>query len=328
MHSRALSRSLVLAAGLLIPASGFASFHEVKIVEVFPGTFAQPNAQYVVLQAWADGQNFVNGHSVLFFDHTGASAGSFTFDHNMANGLDQMKMLIATSEALALFGGMTGDLTMTPVIDPLGGKICWDFGHYDCMAWGNYTGSSSMVGTPFNTPVGLELGRAARRRLDICMNPTILESCDDTDDSDNDFIMSLPAPKNNANESGTLPSSACGNSTVEGLETCDDGNSNGGDGCSAACRWEPDKVVPTGINVDLQPAAQALNGILEPGESGSRRHDLAEQRRRPDPESHRGGLAVHRPRRRHVHDRGGRRRLRRRRRRQPSRTARRSRATR
>jgi cysteine-rich repeat protein len=266
VHSRALSISRILAACLLVPAAASATFHEVKIVEVFPGTVAQPNAQYVVLQAWAGSQNFVDNHSLFFFDHTGAGAGSFTFDHNMANGANQMKMFVATAEASALFGSLGADLVMTPSIDPLGGKVCWDVNNFDCMAWGNYAGSSTGVGTPFNTPVGLELGRAALRRLDICMGPTTLDSCDDTNDSDADFVMGLPAPKNNAGTSGTLPSSSCGNSAVEGLETCDDGNAAGGDGCSAACRWEPDKVVPTAISVDGASGAQFFNGILEPGE--------------------------------------------------------------
>ncbi|WP_437736461.1 CotH kinase family protein [Sorangium sp. So ce1335] len=35
------------------------------------------------------------------------------------------------------------------------------------------------------------------------------------------------------------PAIACGDGDVEGLETCDDGNTTGGDGCSARCRVEP-----------------------------------------------------------------------------------------
>ncbi len=37
---------------------------------------------------------------------------------------------------------------------------------------------------------------------------------------------------------GIVPSQ-CGNSVIEGGETCDDGNTNGGDGCDAACKLEP-----------------------------------------------------------------------------------------
>ncbi|MGK3984803.1 CotH kinase family protein [Sorangium sp. So ce136] len=35
------------------------------------------------------------------------------------------------------------------------------------------------------------------------------------------------------------PALACGDGELEGLETCDDGNTAGGDGCSARCRVEP-----------------------------------------------------------------------------------------
>ncbi|KYF61834.1 spore coat protein H [Sorangium cellulosum] len=35
------------------------------------------------------------------------------------------------------------------------------------------------------------------------------------------------------------PAIACGDGDVAGLETCDDGNTTGGDGCSARCRIEP-----------------------------------------------------------------------------------------
>jgi cysteine-rich repeat protein len=99
------------------------------------------------------------------------------------------------------------------------------------------------------------------------MGPTTLESCDDTNDSDSDFVMGLPTPTNNAGETGTSPTSACGNSTIEGLETCDDGNAASGDGCSAACRWEPDKYVALAMDLDLPAGAVANNGVLEPGET-------------------------------------------------------------
>ena len=56
----------VFAAGLAAPAS--ASFHLMKVVEIFPGTAAAPNAQYVVLQMYSAGQNFVGGHAVTVFN--------------------------------------------------------------------------------------------------------------------------------------------------------------------------------------------------------------------------------------------------------------------
>jgi len=267
---RSRTRSLLgLAVGVaLIPAAASASFHEVKIVEIFPGTKLQPTAQYIVLQAWNSNQNFENGHSIVIYDATGTQSATFTFDHDMANAANQMKMFIATPEAATLFNLPTVDLSMdSATLNPLGGKICWDTLNFDCVAWGNYTGSSTGVGTPYNAPVGLELGQAAKRRLDICMGPTTLESCDDTDDSANDFLAGAPTPMNNAGTAGTSPASTCGNLMLEGLEECDDGNTTDGDGCSAVCRWEPDKVVPSSLSLDEPAGAQASNGVLEPGET-------------------------------------------------------------
>lgn len=44
----------------------------------------------------------------------------------------------------------------------------------------------------------------------------------------------------------------CGDRRVEGEETCDDGNTENGDGCSADCRWETLPECPDGyVSVDL-----------------------------------------------------------------------------
>jgi hypothetical protein len=73
------------------------------------------------------------------------------------------------------------------------------------VAWGNYTGAAAGVGTPFNAAGGLESGMAAIRRLDISGGAMTLESADDTDDSDNDFVAGMPAPRNNAGVVGVAP---------------------------------------------------------------------------------------------------------------------------
>ena len=40
-------------------------------------------------------------------------------------------------------------------------------------------------------------------------------------------------------DGGGTPTATCGNGSVESGETCDDGNTNPGDGCSATCQTEP-----------------------------------------------------------------------------------------
>ena len=261
--------ALVLAA-LAAASPALASFHLMKIKEVFPGTADSPNAQYVMIQSYAAGQNFLGSHKIHVYNAAGAEvAGSpFTFPGTVANGPNQMEVLIATAEAASLFS-ITADLSMTAVLPLTGGMVCWDA--IDCVAWGSYHGSATLpspTGTPFNAPVGLVRGQAMQRRLDICMGAATLEACDDTNDSANDFAFATPAPKNDAGTAGTLPSSTCGNGVVEGLESCDDGNTADGDGCSAVCRWEPTGAQAQALGVDDSASTPpANNSILEPGET-------------------------------------------------------------
>ena len=257
----------VAAAAMFSPDS----FHLIKIKEVYAGSQASPNAQYVVLQMYAAGQNLVNGKEVRYFSRTGALLNSFAFTANVPVALDQSTILVGFTDA-ATFFSVTLDRTVNPIMDPLGGKVCFHdpagLGDIDCVSWGSYTGNSGGVGTPANDPVGLERGVAWRRRLDICGSPTILDGCDDTDDSANDFRPVTPAPRNNAGINGTIPTAVCGNSMVQSLEQCDDGNLSPGDGCSAVCRSEPPAFAPFALSTITGPTN---NGVIEPGDSASLR---------------------------------------------------------
>ena len=212
-----------------------ANFHFMKIVEVFPGTAASPNAHYIVLQMYTGGQNVLANHVATVFDAAGTSIGTLTFTSNVANGLNQDKVLIATTQAASFFS-VTADLTMGAILPLAGGKICFET--VDCVAWGNYTGSATGVGTPYNASTGLLSGLAAKRRLNIAGLPTVLDSTDDTDVSANDFVTGLPAPVNNARVSGSIPANVCLNGVIEGLESCDDGNNNNVDACPNTCSFD------------------------------------------------------------------------------------------
>jgi cysteine-rich repeat protein len=213
-----------------------ATFHLMKVVEIFPGTAASPSAQYVVIQMYASGQNLVGGHALTVFNGAGAVVGTFTFTGNVANGANQAKILIATSQAETFFG-INADLVMSASMLSSGGKVCWA-GTIDCVAWGAYTGSSAGVGTPFNAGGGLTCGRAAARRLNLSGSSTVLDAGDDTDNSANDFAFATPVPRNNAGAMGTVPPATCGDGAIEGLEQCDDYNHMSGDGCSSTCQLE------------------------------------------------------------------------------------------
>ena len=265
--------SLLLAALLAAapPLSAPNTFHFMSVKEVYAGSDAAPTAQYVMLQMYFSGQNFVSGHQVRLFDAAGTQVGVFTFPADVPNGNDQATILIATAAAQAFFN-VPPDLIMNPVLSPLGGKACfWDvFSNHDidCVAWGGYVGPPAGVGTPFNAPVGVQRGEAIRRRLDICGSGTNLDQCDDTQDSANDFRAVVPAPRNNLGAAGIIPGSTCGNSVVQALEQCDDGNTANSDGCSSTCRREPAAFSARALAVDPTASAGADgNGVLEAGET-------------------------------------------------------------
>ena len=225
------------AGGLLaLSLPAMATFHLMKVVEIFPGTAASPSAQYVVIQMYASGENLVGGHALTVYNAGGSVVGTFTFPGNVPNGANQAKILIATSQAESFFG-LSADLVMSASVLSAGGKVCWA-GTIDCVAWGSYSGSSTGVGMPFNANGGLTSGRAAARRLNISGSATVLDGTDDTDNSATDFVFATPAPRNNAGTMGMIPPSTCGNGDVEGLEQCDDYNRTSGDGCSSSCQLE------------------------------------------------------------------------------------------
>ena len=265
--------SFVLAASLA-GYNPFATFHLMSVKEVYPGSDAAPNAQYVMLQMWSPGQNFVAGHQIRLHDVGGNVVSTLTFPSAVPNGADQATILIATPEASAFFapgGPLPVDLTMPPTLSLLGGKACFfdPFSqvNIDCVAWGGYSGDPADVGAPVNAPVGLMRGIAFRRRLDVCGSPAILDGCDDTGDSANDFRPVAPFPINNPGVPGAIPASTCGNGAVQSLEQCDDGNLANGDGCNNACRREASAFTPQALAVDPTAGANSDgNGVLEPGE--------------------------------------------------------------
>jgi cysteine-rich repeat protein len=72
----------------------------------------------------------------------------------------------------------------------------------------------------------------------------------------------------------------CGNGVIQPGEQCDDGDTSGGDGCSAACTIEP------GFTCSGQPSAcipiVCGNGVLQPGEQCDDGNTAAGDCCRPD----------------------------------------------
>jgi cysteine-rich repeat protein len=230
-----IALAAALVAGVALPT--LANFHLMQIVQVFGGTPAAPQAQYFMLQSYAFGQDQLAGHTYEIYDASGALTEAGVFPENVANSASQMNVLLATAQAESFFN-VDADVQIPAEIMAAGGRVCFNNG-IDCVAWGNYAGGGCGVGAPFNsTSGGLHPGRAAKRKLDTAGDPNQVDPGDDTNNCSTDFADALPSPRNNANILGTIPPSTCGNGVVEGVEQCDDHNTNSGDGCSNTCATE------------------------------------------------------------------------------------------
>jgi hypothetical protein len=186
----------LIAACLATPAPALATFHEMSIREVYPGSSAAPEAEYVELQMWAAGQNHVGGHVLKTYDASGNVTAANTFAADVAEGANQSTILLATPAAEAEFGvsADTG-LASGNELDPSGGAACWET--LDCVSWGDFNGSlPSPAGSPA-VPAGIPDGMALRRTITPGC-PTLLEPTDDRDNSAADFSPVFPAPRPNS----------------------------------------------------------------------------------------------------------------------------------
>ena len=203
---------LTLTALLALAAPAQANHHFLRITEVFAGTAAQPDAEFVELQASQSGQNIVSTKRLRVYDAAGNLVTTATFTANAAVQGAQMTVLIGTSQAASYFG-VTPDLLMTAGIPPAGGRICWENTtvnpFVDCVAWGSYAGPDSGKGeaNPVNPSGGIPAGMALLRDLSRGSNATTLQVAnnvnpdpgDDVDSSATDFsVVPTAKPRNNA----------------------------------------------------------------------------------------------------------------------------------
>jgi hypothetical protein len=185
--------ALALGGASLLAAPAAATFHEMSIREVYPGSAAQAESEYVELQMWSAGQNFVSGHPVRTYDAGGAVTGTATFTADVPAGANQSTILIATPAAVSAFGA-SADLALAPdTLDPAGGAVCWE--NLDCVSWGGFSGS---LPSPAGTPAAAIPDGMALRRTIAPGCATLLEAGDDHDNSAVDFAAVFPAPRPNS----------------------------------------------------------------------------------------------------------------------------------
>lgn len=189
-----LALALVFAAAALQAGNAAATFHEISIREVYAGSSAQLSSQYVELQAWSAGQNFVAGHSVTTYDESGNLTDTATFPAMVPNGANQITILIATPAAEAQFGVVADKVLVDDALSPSGGAVCWET--LDCVSWGGFSGSK-LLG-PAGAPAAAIPDGMALRRTIAPGCPTLLEAGDDHDNSAADFSPVFPAPRPNS----------------------------------------------------------------------------------------------------------------------------------
>jgi hypothetical protein len=192
---RRCALAALLLGSIWAPAPAAADFHFVSIREVFPGDSADMDAEYVEMQAYAAGQNFVGGHTVTFHDAAGTTIETKAFDTDVGDGRNQMTFLMATPAAEARFGVLADETMPAGLLNPAGGAVCW--AALDCVAWGSFSGSLPSPPGPPAEPGGSPEGMALRRTIAPgCA--TLLEAGDDRDNTALDFAPVFPAPRPNS----------------------------------------------------------------------------------------------------------------------------------
>ncbi len=193
LTARLAAAALATLALALLPAPASATFHEISVREVYPGSIANPNAEYVELQMWNAGQELVGGHVLHVYGPTGTKTDTL-LPTDVANGVNQATILIATAEATTQFPVETDfALSSSGQLDPGGGAVCWE--SLDCVSWGSFSGS---LPSPAGPPAAATPDEMALRRTIAPGCATLLEGKDDRDDSAQDFAAVFPSPRPNS----------------------------------------------------------------------------------------------------------------------------------
>ncbi len=187
-----------------------ADHHFVSIAEVFPGTTAEPGAEFVQIQFWAAGQNnFDPAAELVFFDSTGSDVGTMGLP-DVTSGATQRSLLAGTSASETMFVVQNDVDFASDFLVGAGGGVCLEsstFDTVDCVAWGTATGIPGAGTRAPAIPNGSSLSRSI---LAGCN--TLLDPGDDTDSSAADFsALAFPTPVNNAT---TPTESSCPNTDI------------------------------------------------------------------------------------------------------------------
>jgi hypothetical protein len=208
---RLAAASAVTAFGLLLGASSAsATFHLIKIREVFPGSAAHPDSSYVELQSYSAFQNQLQFGQLHVYSANGTDVHTFsptTPPAPVANNSNNATAIVADSGFASAFPGVTPDFTDSGLnLNPAAGAVCWPLTEppfEDCVSWGAFTGNANLpdsAGSPFQgSGTGGAIGDGKAIVRSISANcPTALDDADDTNDSAADFSEATPNPRPNS----------------------------------------------------------------------------------------------------------------------------------
>jgi hypothetical protein len=202
--NRCLTRVALTAALAVVATAAVASTAsaapQLLIREVHRGPTIQ--SDYVMLQMTADGQNNLAGNYIDFLGADGMAGGEYQLP-NVPNGQNQRTVLIGNT------GVVGADFSDAGVANQADGAVCLSThgaydgtGGFDCVAWGNFTGTTHPLSSPALPTVlggvGLTPGETLQRTIARGC-PTALDAADDTNSSVNDFsLVPTPNPRGNS----------------------------------------------------------------------------------------------------------------------------------
>jgi cytochrome c peroxidase len=220
-RNKNLQFTYTLAIGvvlLLSPSRAMATNDENHIQEIMAGVNGNSKIQFIVIKQegggnlWGPQAGETQSRVMLvFFDATGRETGKFKFPHSVP--LDTNPQLIATQDFANLPGAPTPDFIMPPLLNPIGGKVCFTnnplnlnaFPRTDCVSYGSFP--ADQTGTDSGGCTGSVVAGPPTAALPI-MNTVSLKrtstSCGSVPNSD--FALNTtPTPTNDALKTFTIP---------------------------------------------------------------------------------------------------------------------------
>src|SRR5262245_10454619 len=135
----AVLTAAALFVGGIAASSASASYHDNRISEIHQGTLTNAG-DFVELQAFSAGQNFVANHYVATYDGGGNQLTTALIPTSPANGANQATILIAADASVPGADVVNGALNVVNT----GGYVCFTetvlTAAVDCVAYGNVSG--------------------------------------------------------------------------------------------------------------------------------------------------------------------------------------------